>query len=523
MMTQTVVFGYLGQRATATLSPLWMLGLGAILGMLLIALFWGVVLGLARLPGLRKLERAAQETWTAIREGALFYVLIVACVLAGWGIIGSFLLRAPNDSVQILKSLTRLNQVGTQTFTAELPGTPLPANPDDIVIPDQHEMAISFVGAELREFEFETDQNVSVATDSKAELDSAQTFDVRADEPYTWQRRPSAKTMFGDGAVSAVYLRNRGADTAHVSITVTTDVVDPEVRMIPVTAVAMFGLFALYFLQFSIAPRLSAIALATFKSQIAQPLFAIVLLVGTVALILFIFIPYNTFGEDIKMLKDSGLTLIRVLGIFLAAWGASTTISEEIENCTALTVLSKPIGRRSFVLGKFSGIAWTTALMFVVLGVMLMAVTSMKVTYDARETGLDIPTWQACYVEMSSVVPGLVLGFMETMILASLSVAISTRLPMFANFVICFTVYVLGHLTPLIVQVTDDRFELVKFVGQLIATVFPNLEAFDLQTAMAGGLAVPTVYLFWTLIYCLLFSLIAMLLALVLFEDRDLA
>ena len=104
-----------------------------------------------------------------------------------------------------------------------------------------------------------------------------------------------------------------------------------------------------------------------------------------------------------------------------------------------------------------------------------------------------------------------------------MSVAISTSLPMFANFVICFTVYVLGHLTPLIVQVTDERFEIVKFVGQLIATIVPNLEAFDLQTAMAGGLAVPNVYLLWALLYCLLFSVIAMLLALVLFEDRDLA
>ena len=106
--------------------------------------------------------------------------------------------------------------------------------------------------------------------------------------------------------------------------------------------------------------------------------------------------------------------------------------------------------------------------------------------YDARETSNEVPTWQVCYVEMASVVPGLLLAFMETLILAALSVAISTRLPMFANFMICFTVYVLGHLIPLISQATEGRFEIVKFVGRFSAAIFPNLEAFDLQTAIAA-------------------------------------
>lgn len=523
MMSRLLLLGYLGPKTGGMLSPLWILGLGAIAGLILIGLFWALVLAVSFIPGMARVRRAAAETWTAIHEGALFYVLIVACVLAGWGILGSFLLRSPRDSLHILASLTRLNSVGTSAYETTLSGAPQPSSPDEIVIPPVHELLVTFRGDELRGLSITTDQNISFSYDPKANLDSLSTVNVRAGEPYSWRQRLDTKSLFEPGPVPGLYFRNRGADDAHIKVTAVTDVVYPEVRMIPITAVALFGVFALYFLQFTFAPRLSAIALATFKSEIAQPLFSIILLVGAVALVLFIFIPYNTFGEDIKMLKDSGLTLIRVLGIFLAVWAASTTISEEIDNSTALTVLSKPIGRRSFVLGKFSGIAWTTALMFIVLGVLLLAVTSIKVIYDARETGIETPNWQTCYLEMASVVPGLVLGFMETMILASLSVAISTRLPMFANFVICFTVYVLGHLTPLIVQVTDARFEIVKFVGQLIATVFPNLEAFDLQTAMAGGLSVPNVYLLWTLLYCLLFSVIAMLLALVLFEDRDLA
>jgi len=453
----------------------------------------------------------------------LFYVLIVASVLSVFGIGGSIILRPWSDSSNILASLTRLPMVGTNTFHCRVPGATQPADEEDIVVPPAHSMVVQFRGDELRKFVIESTENLAVAADENAEIDTLDTVDVKANEPFTWTKRPDTKHPFGEGEVTELFIRNRGPDEAKVEITLTTDVVNPEIGIIPVTTIGIFVVFLAYILQTTLMPRLSAIALATFKSEIAQPLFLVILVVGTVALILDIYVPYNTFGEDIKMLKDSGLTLIRVFCIFLAVWGASTTIADEIDGKTALTVLSKPIGRRSFVVGKFFGIGWTTALMYIILGAVLLVVISYKVMYDSRESSKEIPIWQACYLEMASAVPGLVLCFMETMVLAALSVAISTRLPMFANFMLVFTVYVLGHLIPLISQVTEDRFEIVKFFGQFSAAVFPNLEAFDIQSAIAGGLAVPNEYLSVSLLYCVLLSAVAMLLALILFEDRDLA
>ena len=83
------------------------------------------------------------------------------------------------------------------------------------------------------------------------------------------------------------------------------------------------------------------------------------------------------------------------------------------------------------------------------LGTMFLATVSYKVVYDARETAKADPTSVECYEEMVQVVPGLALAFMETMVLASVSVAISTRLSMLPNLVICVSIYVLGHLVPL--------------------------------------------------------------------------
>jgi ABC-type transport system involved in multi-copper enzyme maturation permease subunit len=239
---------------------------------------------------------------------------------------------------------------------------------------------------------------------------------------------------------------------------------------------------------------------------------------------LFPFVPYNTLGEDIKMLKDEGLTLILILSILMALWTASLSISEEIEGRTALTLLSKPVGRRQFIFGKFLGILVPVAVMFVILGALFLASVSYKLPYDARESALNDPTMADCQREMLQVAPGLLLGFMEAVVLTAISVAISTRLPMLANLIICAAIYVLGHLVPILANSpTVGRNAYVKFIADLQAAVFPVLEHFNISAGISTGQTVPLEYLAWAALYCIGYSCAAMLLALLLFEDRDLA
>lgn len=282
-------------------------------------------------------------------------------------------------------------------------------------------------------------------------------------------------------------------------------------------------LLALYFALTLIAPKLAAIARTTAKEAMLQPLFYVVLLIGVAALLAFPFIPYNTFGEDVKVVKDSGLTLIMVLAIVLALWTASVSIADEIEGRTALTLLSKPIRRWQFIVGKFLGILAPVAVLFVLLGVLFLMTVSYKVVYDARETANPEPTTAQCRDEMLQIVPGLGLAFLEVVVLTSISVAISTRLPMLANLTVCSAVYVLGHLVPLIVQSAAGQFQIVQFVGNLIATVLPMLDYFSIHAPIATGKEVPLIYLGTAALYALLYSTAALFLALIMFEDRDLA
>ena len=286
---------------------------------------------------------------------------------------------------------------------------------------------------------------------------------------------------------------------------------------------AMVLLFVVSALLRLAAPKVAAIAQVTAKEGMSQPIFYVILAVGVFALIVFPFVSYNTFGEDVKMLKAEGLTLIKVLAIVLALWTASVSIAEEIEGRTALTLLSKPVGRRQFILGKFLGILVPVLIVFVILGVVFLAGVSYKVVYDSRETANPEPTSKDCLREMRQVTPGLGLAFMETVVLASVSVAISTRLPMLPNLVICAAIYVLGHLVPTLVVSAAGQFPLVKFAGRFLAAVLPGLEHFSMETSISTGQFVPVLYMAVAGVYCVLYAGAALLLALLLFEERDLA
>jgi ABC-type transport system involved in multi-copper enzyme maturation permease subunit len=276
-------------------------------------------------------------------------------------------------------------------------------------------------------------------------------------------------------------------------------------------------------LQLSSAPRLAAISMSAAKNELSQPLPWILLLIGSIFLVSFVHLPYHTEGEDIKILKECGLTLILVVCLFQGVWSASSSVSDEIEGRTALTLMSKPVHRRSFIIGKMLGIFWILLFLVVALGFVFLLSVSYKPIVDARETQHDSPLWQACHLETMRSLPGLAMVLLQATTLSTLSVALATRVPQLANFAICFTIYLVGHLTPSIVESTADAFPIVQFVAQLIAVIIPTLDWYSMDKAIDSGKAVPIVYLSGIFLYSILYTAIAIFLGLLLFEDRDLA
>ena len=272
------------------------------------------------------------------------------------------------------------------------------------------------------------------------------------------------------------------------------------------------------------APKVAAITWTTGKEAISQPLFSMLLVFGTCLLVLFLFLPYQTFGEDIKMVKSTGLTLIMLLAVVLALWTASTGIADELEGRTALTVLSKPIGRRQFIVGKFLGVLGPVVILFIVLG----GVVPLQ---HFVQGGLRRPGNVVARSELAGLLrrDGEDYAGAGAGLFAGRGDGVDQR----------------GHLHPLAdaAQPRHLRVDLLPRppgadVGQLgggatgRGCLHRRLAVDDLACAWITSTATapfsrekrsPAMYLLAATVYCVLYSAVAMLLALLMFEDRDLA
>jgi ABC-2 family transporter protein len=323
-------------------------------------------------------------------------------------------------------------------------------------------------------------------------------------------------------------------------------------------------IFDLLILIFSVMilvwPRGGTVALAAFREGYRQPMFWL-LFIGTILLLIVsMVIPYFTFGDDFKMMKQLGFDMIMLATVLFCVLAASISISDEIEGRTAVTLMSKPVTRRQFLLGKYFGILLAGAAMTLLLGVAFNLALWVKPYFDRLEEAVDPLVTQAQTVivpplqnapaaveakmfvrgaagwfgETYANTLGLALGFGQVMVLLAIATSLATRLPMVVNLVICLVFFFLGHLAPVLVQVSEQlsrtqggALNLVSFLAQLFDKILPTLEFFSTSQVVIRETTLDlgpfAGYVGSVLVYASLYSAIALLFGLILFEDRDLA
>lgn len=130
--------------------------------------------------------------------------------------------------------------------------------------------------------------------------------------------------------------------------------------------------------------QLLTIARNAFVEAVRQPIFFFLIVLCGVLLIFSTWgagfaMGYSSSAEvsgDDKLLLEIGMGTVLVCGMLLAAFLATAVISREIENKTALTVVSKPVPRAVVVVGKYLGIA--AALLFAVATMVLFLLLAIR-------------------------------------------------------------------------------------------------------------------------------------------------
>jgi ABC-type transport system involved in multi-copper enzyme maturation permease subunit len=223
----------------------------------------------------------------------------------------------------------------------------------------------------------------------------------------------------------------------------------------------------------------------TFKEAIVQPIYPLLLAAGAAILLIFALLPFFTFGEDTIMFKAVGLDVILILVLVTTLFATSKSIYEEIEDRTMLTLMSKPVHRWEVLVGKYLGIISAAALAIGVLGLILVLTTSFRIPgdYQIRPNSIDTSELQRLYnlrmMHIAGLLPALFLLWLQVAVLASIGVAISTRLALVVNLPIVIILYIAGNLTRFLFQAGEST-SLLSWKYWL-SLVLPYLEVFDLR------------------------------------------
>ncbi len=232
-------------------------------------------------------------------------------------------------------------------------------------------------------------------------------------------------------------------------------------------------------------------------------------------------IDYSPSGEinidvESKLVKDVCVSAIAIFGVLIAIFTSASVVPQELENRVIYTVLSKPVRRYQYLLGKFLGVQ-----MIVIANLLLMSVLFFIALWIKEQIIPTLLLWST------------LLTYFQFLIVSSFTFAISCAatssvLPTIAGLFI----YITGNLTNYLNDVfkrssgSDNPFEsAVAEVAFYLYAILPNLRNFDLKDQILylapndppAGILIPNLIL-----YGVLYALSGYLLAFWLFRRKEL-
>lgn len=308
----------------------------------------------------------------------------------------------------------------------------------------------------------------------------------------------------------------------------------------------------------------------TFTEAIRQPIYVVLLLGTILLLVLNLALSAYTLGEDDKLLIDLGMSSMFLAGLLLAAFSATGVFSREIDNQTVLTIVSKPIGRPAFVLGKYLGVTasialayWVWSLVFlltvrhkvmstaaddfdgpvITFGLVALAVSFLvavggnylyRWVFASTLTFLLAPLMTLAYLLVLLVGKGWVVQSIGTdfnpqlsvalllilealAILCAVAVAVSTRLGQVMTLVICAVVFAVGLSSDYLF----GRFADTSVLASIGYAIVPNLQYLWLADAITQNHPVDAGYVGMVSGYSALYVIALLGLAVALFQRRE--
>jgi ABC-type transport system involved in multi-copper enzyme maturation permease subunit len=259
-----------------------------------------------------------------------------------------------------------------------------------------------------------------------------------------------------------------------------------------------------------------AIAKVTLVEQLRNRLYSIILFFGAAMLVASILLGTLAPGHSVRVIFDVGLVALELFGLVTAVFGAVTLVIQEIESKTIYLMLTRPLKRSTYIIGRFVGLLAAVAITMLSMAVLhVLVMVSHPMDFRLFTEG-----WS-----FSVVYPTLVFMSMGKMLVTA---AVALFFSLFATsqvsalvFTGCF--WVAGHFLTELNYLIYRSFKggLAGRVLHWVFYVFPNFQIFNFRDTYAIPGFPGYEFIGWAVLYSVAYTGFFIILSSILFSRRE--
>jgi ABC-type transport system involved in multi-copper enzyme maturation permease subunit len=254
--------------------------------------------------------------------------------------------------------------------------------------------------------------------------------------------------------------------------------------------------------------QVHAIALNTFREAVRDRVlynliaFAL-LLVGAAILV-----GQISVGVERLVVVNLGLTAISLFGIVIAVFLGIGLVSKEIEKKTVYSLLTRPVGRWQFILGKFCGLVGT-----LVVNASLMSIGFFAALLYVAHQFHRADAW---------LLVAIYFIVLELVLVTALALLFSSFSSPLLSAVFAFAIFVIGTFATDLRAFAATAQGAGRWLGTGLAYLVPNFAAFNVIVEVAHEQSIAPGLILWNTVYAVLYAGAAVAGAMLIFERRNL-
>jgi ABC-type transport system involved in multi-copper enzyme maturation permease subunit len=251
--------------------------------------------------------------------------------------------------------------------------------------------------------------------------------------------------------------------------------------------------------------NIKGLVLNTFRESARNKMFYLLVFFGILFALSSKLISFLTLGDTMKVLKDTGLAAINFFCVLIAIFTGINLVYKEIEKKTIYNILSKPVTRDHFIIGKFFGLALTMLVALAAMsGIFFLLVLLVGGGFDLK------------------ILLYFFMLYLELLIIVAISLLFSSFSTPILSFIFTVSLYLIGH-----VMWTFNEFKTllssrvwVNFT-QALYYVLPNLDKFNIKNEVVLGLPLHAGTILFSILYALVYILALLAVTIMIFRKRE--